>query len=169
MIDQTIAVVKPRFPIIATLLLLTLIALLVGWLLTLLMPLFFTPLTAVQQTELRHIISLSTFIVWLAAMLSLVPLFILAPRGVMPTVTGYFIGSGIRLVLCLGAAVYLCMFRDQPAIPTGLSMVTVYVPLLFVESGLVGRYLMQLDKSPKRKDAVVPSPPGEEQGDLLRR
>ncbi len=142
---------KPRFPIVTTLVLLTLIALVVGWLLTLLMPMFFAPPTASLQTELHRIIYLSTGIVWLAAMLSLLPLFMLAPRGLMPTVTGYFIGSGVRLLLCLGAAVYLCLFNQQPALPTGLAMVAVYVPLLFVESALVGRYLIQLDKSPKPK------------------
>lgn len=138
-----------RFPILSTLLLLTLVTLLTAGLMYFLLPMLFENVMPAYMDQLDPIITRSALIVLFAAVLSAIPLFLRAHRGVMATVSAYFIGSGIRLVLCLGAAVYLCLFRNQPAIPTGLTMVMLYVPLLLLESALVGRYLFQLDRSAK--------------------
>jgi hypothetical protein len=83
--------------------------------------------------------------VWVAALLGIVPIAILGPRGVMPAVCAYFIGTGLRLVLVMGLAMVAVHSGSLPGRPMAIVLSAFYLPLLAIEVGLVGRYLWQKD------------------------
>jgi len=82
---------------------------------------------------------------WVALLVGLAPIAWMGPRGVMPAITGYFIGMGARLVVCAAAAIVGIFLLDYPINPLLLTIAGIYIPLMFVEAALVGRYLWRLD------------------------
>ena len=48
---------------------------------------------------------LAALTVWVSALIGIVPVALLQPRGLMPAVHGYFIGAAIRVVVCILATV----------------------------------------------------------------
>ena len=100
-------------------------------------------------------VSTMSAVVWVSSLLGVLPVAILGRRGVFPTVVGYFVGAGIRIVLCLAAAVIAAKGYGLPLAMTMISMVVMYQPLLFVETACVGRYLCRKDHLPKSPDATA--------------
>ncbi len=98
-------------------------------------------------------VSVMAAVVWASSLLGVLPVVVLGPRGVLPTVVGYFVGAGIRIVLCLAAAVIAAKGYGLPLAVTMVSMVAMYQPLLFVETACVGVYLRRKDRLPKSPDA----------------
>ena len=84
-------------------------------------------------------------VVWLSCLLSLGPVIVLGSRGVGPTVWAYFVGAAVRVVICLMAAVVLVKRLAYPLEPVMITLVMLYLPMLFVEAGFVGRYLWLKD------------------------
>ena len=84
-------------------------------------------------------------VVWIASLLGMTPVALLGRRGVMPTVYGYFLGMGVRLVLVMGAAMALVHSGRLPGRPMALVLAIFYLPLLLAEVSLVGRYLWHKD------------------------
>lgn len=80
-----------------------------------------------------------------AAWLGLLPVILLGHLGVMATVYSYFIGAAIRVVLCLSAGVAAVVVGKLPAATVGLTLIAMYLPLLFVEVGFVARFLWMKD------------------------
>ncbi len=96
-----------------------------------------------------------TGLVWLAAMVGLGLTAMLWPLGLMPAVYGAFIGAGCRLILSIMAGVLLVLGLGLPARGVLLTLVAVYLPMLFVETLLVGRAMWKLDSPPADPTASV--------------
>ncbi|MBI1337489.1 MAG: hypothetical protein GC164_11060 [Phycisphaera sp.] len=103
----------------------------------------YTP--AQGQPAVAALVSGVAVLVVLTSLLALLPVYLLGPMGVMPTVAGYFMGMGLRMVLCLGSFLVARYTTKLPMQPIALTMAVMYVPLLFVEVSLVGRYLWAKD------------------------
>lgn len=88
---------------------------------------------------------------WGVSVTSMLPVAVLGPLGVMPTIFAYFGGATMRLMLSLAAAVAAVKFAALPPLAVGLSLTVMYLPLLFVEAGFVGRYLWAKDFLPPRE------------------
>ena len=84
-------------------------------------------------------------VVWSASILGVIPVALLGKQGVMATVGGYFTGMFIRLALCLGLCMAVVSRDLLPVGPMAVVLAMMYVPLLFVETALVGRYLWAKD------------------------
>ncbi|MCE9592401.1 MAG: hypothetical protein K8S99_17995 [Planctomycetes bacterium] len=95
-------------------------------------------------------VALAACVVWIASLVGLVPVAVMGPFGVSSTLIGYFSGMGARVLLCIIgglAGVYVMGLATQPLL---LGMAAMYMPLLLVEAGYVGRYL-------SAKDPVTPT------------
>jgi hypothetical protein len=90
--------------------------------------------------------------VFALSLLGLLPVVLLGPRGVMPTVAGYFVGMFIRLPAALGAYLWVELAGTIPADPVLHTLAPTYVLLLFVEVAFVGRYLWAKDDLPSRTE-----------------
>ena len=84
-------------------------------------------------------------LVWLASLVSLWPVKVLGPKGIIPTVWGYFLGAAVRLLLCLIASVWAVTRFGLHEHQVMVMLVVAYLPLLFVEAAWVGRYLWLKD------------------------
>lgn len=93
----------------------------------------------------RSAVYLAGAAVWGASLVGIAPVALLGQQGVMATVWGYFIGMGIRLALCLGLYLAVVSRGLLPGQPVATTLAVMYVPLLFVEVALVGRYLWAKD------------------------
>lgn len=129
-----------RFPARLTLACLTPAAVAAGLLAGLVLPMIYGRDPLVGQAVL-----VMSAAAWASAMLGVLPVALLGPHGVMPTVYGYFIGAALRIVLSLAAGVVAVRVLALPMEPVALTLVGVYLPLLFIEAGIVGRYLWQKD------------------------
>ncbi len=78
---------------------------------------------------------------WLGALLGLAPVVVAMPTGMMPMVYGYFLGAGLRVGLGLLAVVVGVKVLAMPAGPVAVTLLAVYLPLLWIESSLIGRQL----------------------------
>ncbi len=131
---------QPAFPIVKASFLLTATALLAAGPDALGLDAFFG-----WDGTMRDTLLLTGLVAWLSALVGLVPVALLGPRGVLPTVTGYFLGMGIRMGACLGAGLLGVYIGGLPAKPVGIALTVFYLPLLLVEVGMVGRYLSHKD------------------------
>ena len=84
-------------------------------------------------------------LVWFVFVVALIPVAVCGTLGVMPTVYAYFVGMAIRLTICLGTYLVAVTSQFLPAHPVATTFVIFYVPLLFVEVGVAGRYLWSKD------------------------
>lgn len=98
-----------------------------------------------DSSETAAVINLAGVAVWAASIVGVIPVALLGKQGVMATVAGYFVGTGIRLALCLGLCMAVVSRDLLPVGPMAVVLVMMYVPLLFVETALVGRYLWAKD------------------------
>ncbi len=91
---------------------------------------------------------LAGVVAWGSAVVGLLPVAALGPLGVMPTVWAYFAGAALRLAACLGVYMLVATQGNTPTVPLAVALAMVYVPLLFVEAAIVGRYLWAKDFLP---------------------
>ena len=126
---------QPPFPVLAAAGSLTLTAALCGGLLAL----------AAEGAPARVAVAVTTSALWAMALLALVPVVLMGPRGVMPAVIGCFLGMGLRLLGALGLSLVLLFKTNLPTGPVVRTLILIYLPLLFVEVAFVGRYLWQKD------------------------
>lgn len=81
----------------------------------------------------------------LAAWVGVSPVIVAGPWGVMPTIFAYFIGTALRVALCLAAAMMAVGVFKMDDMIVGVTLVALYLPLLFIEAGIVARYLWMKD------------------------
>ena len=98
-------------------------------------------------------------VVTFSLVLSILPVGVLGRLGVMPTVYAYFLGAAARFVICLAAGFLLVKAQGLPAVPVMLTLAIMYLPLLFIESALVGRYLWKKDALGKPAADASNAPP----------
>lgn len=99
------------------------------------LPLFFRDQPTGPSVLAGGSVSLATGI------LAVVPVAILAKRGLMPMVYGYFIGASLRMFLSLAAVLWLVVSKHYPAMVLVAAMMLIYPLSLLLEAGLVGRSL----------------------------
>lgn len=100
-----------------------------------LLPLFFGDQPTDRSVLAAGLLSLAT------GMVAILPVAILAKRGLMPMVYGYFIGASLRMILALAGVVWLVVGERYPAMVLVAAMMTIYPLSLLLEAGMVGRSL----------------------------
>lgn len=129
----------PAFPVFMIGLYLTLAATALYGLAAWIVPhLFQGPLTALA-------VAVTAAVVWAASLIGLAPVALLEKRGAQRFVVGYFVGAASRVVICLVAAVACVKAFELPIRPVMITLVAIYLPMLFLESGLVSWYLWRKD------------------------
>ncbi|MCC7193708.1 MAG: hypothetical protein IT444_13110 [Phycisphaeraceae bacterium] len=131
---------QPAFPLLQAIGLLTLVAAVVG-----LICLWAVPAAFNHPDGAQRGVMLMAVIAWFSLILSILPVGMLGPLGVMPTVYGYFLGGAARVVICLIMGVVLVKAALLPVGPVMVTLAAMYLPLLFVEAALVGLYLWKKD------------------------
>lgn len=101
-----------------------------------------------HESTVQRTVGLAVGSVWGASIVAVLPLTLLGPRGVLPTVCGYFIGMGVRLSVCIGVFVWVKVAGRLPPEPMALALGLAYLPLLGTEMILVGKYLWAKDFYP---------------------
>jgi len=96
------------------------------------------------HAQVQEVLSIAV-ILWVAAIVGLVPVAMLGPWGVLPTVWGYFLGSGARALITLIGYGVLKVSGHLSSDTVVLAMVSIYVVLLFVEVGYISHYLWHKD------------------------
>lgn len=93
----------------------------------------------------RGFVALGVGVAWASSIAAVLPVAWLGPRGVMPTAVAYFTGAAFRFLVCLGFCGWF--WAEMPA-AAGWAIAGVmgaYLPTLFVEAAIVGRYLWKKD------------------------
>ncbi len=90
-------------------------------------------------------VALTVAVVWGATILSLIPMVTVSRRGVIPIVSGYFVGAALRFAISLVAAVLAVKVWDMPVNVVLITLAVTYPPLLFVETAMVGKHLWRFD------------------------
>jgi len=109
----------------------------------LVLPLLFSDHAGARSAVLT--IGLAT---WLSGLLSVLPVAgVSATRAndVMLYVKAYFLGAGLRILVCLAALVIAVKPMGLPAAPVVITLMVVYLPLLFIETAGVTRYIKSPD------------------------
>ena len=101
-----------------------------------------------DSPSIHHAIQRAGIVVWGSSILGLLPVMAGCRLGVMGTAYGYFIGAGIRVLICILATV-IALRSDWLIRPWLTTLMGLYLPLLMLEAGLVGRYLWKLNDSRK--------------------
>lgn len=83
----------------------------------------------------------------LAGIAGLLPVSLGASGGVNRIIAGYFVGTGLRLVVCAALVGLALALLDIDLQPLLLTVTGFYVPLVLVEAGMIGRYLWRLDET----------------------
>ena len=119
-----------------TMLLVSLIILAIGW--------FALPKVFVDQ-NVHSCLLLAFGVVTGVSLLSLVPVGLLASQGLMPVVIAAFASVGLRLVVCLGVAIYANHALGMSKFPLVSSLMIFYLPLMGIEMAAISRFVWQKD------------------------
>ena len=130
-----------RFPLVIVVGSLTGVSLVGIGLLNWLVPMLFTDGDGARQAVL-----VGALTAYGVTVISLVPVALRVPQGVMAIVGAYFAGAGLRLIGCIAAIVVAVVGWQLPPGPLVLGL-SLYVPLLFIETGFIGRYLWRQDET----------------------
>jgi hypothetical protein len=96
--------------------------------------------------------------VWVGAMLSLAPMLV-AGVGVLAVLRAWFLGTAVRLVLCLGVLAAGVKLWGLPPGPLAGSLMACYLPVLFAEVRLVMRHI-RAQPAPARTSVASTARPG---------
>lgn len=129
-----------RFPLLVVLACLTAVTLVATPALAWLGPRLF----ATAGDEAQRAVLVGAVTAFGATALSLVPVAIMAPHGMGPLVGAYFGGALVRLFGCVAVVALAVTVWELPAGPLVLGL-GLYVPLLLIETGLIGRHLWRKD------------------------
>ena len=91
----------------------------------------------------------------LAAIASLGPMLFGLRRGINAAVAGYFIATGVRLVISVGGCVLAVVRGGYPRVATLLLMVAFYLAVLAVESITMARWLWTMQERKKRRENTM--------------
>jgi len=119
-----------------TMLLVSLMILAIGW--------FALPKVFVDQ-NVHSCLLLAFGVVTGVSLLSLIPVGLLALRGLMPVVVAGFASIGLRLVVCLGVAIYANHALGMAKFPLVASLMIFYLPLMGIEMAAISRFVWQKD------------------------
>ncbi len=89
--------------------------------------------------------AVAAVVVWVGGMLGVVPVSLFGPLGVMATVRGWFMGTGLKLVLSLAAAVGLIKAGGYSVNSVMLTLAFMYLAMLPASMFFVLNYLRAKD------------------------
>ncbi len=114
----------------------------------LVLPMLFADVDATREAVL-----IMGLVAWLSSLISVLPVTGVSAtrsRNVLLFVKAYFLGAGARVVACLLAVVFVIKSRQLPEAPTVVTLMVMYLPLLFIETASVTRFI----KSPHGPSAA---------------
>lgn len=103
-------------------------------------------------------INAAAIVVWISTLLSILPVAAAWRAGLMPIVYAYFVGASVRIVLVLVATAAALKLADLPELPWVATLFAIYLPLLFIEVGLVGKYLWNKRLNGDASSGTSPNP-----------
>ena len=80
----------------------------------------------------------------MSTVISLLPVVVASSWGLMAAVAGYFAGAALRMIICLAVVMALVWRAGVDPTAPALMLMSVYLPLMLLEAGLVGQYLWPL-------------------------
>jgi hypothetical protein len=133
---------KPTFPLIRSAVILSALVAAMAAVLMAILPVF-----AAEPEAARSAVLMMAAAVWLSAIAGLLPAARFGPRGLWPAVYAWFAGAALRILICLAALVWLIKQQHLPAGPVTITLLVTYLPMLFVETGQVVRFICNSDFS----------------------
>ena len=128
------------FPMIKILSLLSALALGLGAALMLIVP---TLMDDPQRARLG--VGLMAAVVWLSSLVSVLPVGRAYRLGPIPLIKAYFTGAAVRIIICLLALVAAIKMMDLHPVPVTVTLLIMYLPLLFAETYFVVAHLKKCD------------------------
>lgn len=121
-----------------------------------------------QQEDLHQCLMLAFAVVTGVSVLSLIPVKLLGSQGLMPVVVAAFASIGLRLVICLGVAIYANHAMELPKFPLVTSFMIFYLPLMGIEMAAISRFVWHKDSiaypSGTQGQPAKPDPTGQANG-----
>ncbi len=140
---------QPRFPLFTTL------AALLGASVILFVLAWTVFPTVTDEPATRSCILFAGILVSVISMLTMIPVAILGPMGLMPTMYGVFGSMAVRMGICLGGAIYANRVLEMPRVVLVASLMWFYLPLMLIEMASIGRYVWQKDFIPQPGNSEV--------------
>jgi len=94
-----------------------------------------------DAVEVSRAVNGAALVVYVSGIIGVLPAAALARFGLMPVVYGYFCGAAVRVLAVLIATVVAVAAMALPAGPWAVTLFALYLPLLFLEAALVGRFI----------------------------
>ncbi len=94
--------------------------------------------------RMKNIYLFTGSLIWLLSLLSLVPVALSGGQGPARATVAYFIGAITRMALSILGAVVAVRVYQTPSSPVLAGIAAVYLPLLVVESVLVGSFVRRM-------------------------
>ena len=99
----------------------------------------------VDISEASSAAPFAAIIVWIGAVLAIVPVALVSRRGTSATISAYMAGMVGRILFCLLGALAGVELLELPSTSTLLSMVGIYLVMLLLDAALISRYLKGKD------------------------
>lgn len=99
-----------------------------------------------RDTVSTSVVVFVALVLWLSAVVSICPMRVLGSMGPSAVVWGYFAGTAARIILSVGACAWAIIKLGLPAQGVLLVLVGLYLPVLFLEAGYIGRHLWRMDR-----------------------
>ena len=106
--------------------------------------LWLLPLMFKDQLTTRAVLVMGC-VVWLSGLISVLPVAMMGHFGVMQAMKAYLGGAVARVMIILAAVVVGVAVMKLPKMPLVVTLMTMYLPLLFTETALVVRYIKKND------------------------
>jgi len=88
-------------------------------------------------------------VVWATGLISVLPVMRSRGKGPFAVVQAFFLGMGLRVIVALAVLAWAVKARGLPAGPVAVSLMMMYLALLFVETRIVVGYVKTLDSRSK--------------------
>ena len=102
----------------------------------------------VDVDEAAAAVPFAAIVVWVGAVLAIVPVALVSQRGTSATISAYLAGMIGRILFCLLGALVGVELLELPSTSTLLSMVGIYLVMLLLDAALISRYLSGSDSPP---------------------
>jgi len=100
-----------------------------------------------SEGQVHQAIAYAAITAWVAMLIGLAPVAAMRSRGDKAMTKGYFVGAGIRTSVCVAMTVGSIQLGGLPVGPWATALMGVYIPLLFVEAAIVGRYMWRRNEA----------------------
>lgn len=92
---------------------------------------------------IRRTVVVAGVTAWLSSLIGLAPAALWAKQGLTPIMYGYFFGAAARVMICLATTAAAIKLLNLPAGPWIAVLMGMHFVLLFVEVGLIVRFVQR--------------------------